>query len=403
MNTNDCYSTVLDDKVFGECYSSEVKLEAYVNVEPEGDWNPVNYLMLMREQQRQEALWRLPEVDPRRYSYQRFGEAELVCYQPLGMQNFVIMIPENRVNATILWFHEKLNHAGRDSLTSTLSRILYHPNLRESIENYIKNCETCQKHKLQGRGYRHLAPREALVAPWYEIAIDTIGPWEIELQNNETRKFHALIMIDTVTKLVEMQRVNSTSAQDAANAFEMNWLFKYPRPVRVIHDQGMEFMGENFQALLRRWGIRNAPISVRNPQANAVLCERMHQTVGNILRTTVRCTAGASSGTIFFHRDTFFDLPFVVDLLLLRNKRQALIDYNLRRENAKRRNFDYEPGMEVLELTPNPNKLGKLKRGPLVIERVHCNGTISTIRRNANVVDRINIRKNIGHKEWLSG
>jgi hypothetical protein len=37
-------------------------------------------------------------------------------------------------------------------------------------------------------------------------------------------------MIDTVTNLVEMQRVNSTSTQDAANAFEMNWLFKYPQP-----------------------------------------------------------------------------------------------------------------------------------------------------------------------------
>jgi hypothetical protein len=268
-NTNDCYSTVWNDQVFRECYSSEVKLEAYVNVEPEGDWNPVNYQMLMREQQRQEALWRLPEVDPRRYSYQRFGETELVCYRPLGTPNFTIMVPENKVNATISWFHEKLNHAGRDSLTTTMSRILYHPNLRESIENYIKNCETCQKHKLQGRGYGHLAPREALVAPWYEIAVDTIGPWEIELQNNETRKFHALTMIDTVTNLVEMQRVNSTSAQDAANAFEMNWLFKYPRPVRIIHDQGTEFMGDNFQSLLRRWGIRNAPISVRNPQANA--------------------------------------------------------------------------------------------------------------------------------------
>jgi hypothetical protein len=89
-----------------------------------------------------------------------------------------------------------------------------------------------------------VAPREALVALWYEIAINTIGPWEIELQNNETRNFHALTMIDTVTNFVEMQRVNSTSAQDAANAFEMNWLFKYPQPVRVIHDQGTEFMGD---------------------------------------------------------------------------------------------------------------------------------------------------------------
>jgi hypothetical protein len=109
------------------------------------------------------------------------------------------------------------------------------------------------------------------------------------------------------------------------------------------------------------------------------------------LRTTVRRTAGVSSGAIVFHCDMFMDLPFVADLLLLRNKRQALIDYNLRRENSKRRNFDYEPGMEVLELTPNPNKLGKLTRGPFAIEHVHCNGII-TIRRNVNVVDRNNIR-----------
>ncbi len=70
-----------------------------------------------------------------------------------------------------------------------MSRILYHPNLRDHIENYIQRCETCQKHKLHGRRYGHLAPQEALVAPWYEVAIGMIGPWwEIELQNNETRK-----------------------------------------------------------------------------------------------------------------------------------------------------------------------------------------------------------------------
>ena len=110
-----------------------------------------------------------------------------------------------------------------------MSRILHHPNLRDHIENYIQSCETCQKHKLHGHGYGHLAPQEALVAPWYEVAIGMIGPWwEIEMQNNETRKFHALTMINTVTNLVKMQQVNSASAQDSANAFEMNWLFKYP-------------------------------------------------------------------------------------------------------------------------------------------------------------------------------
>ena len=41
-------------------------------------------------------------------------------------------------------------------------------------------------------------------------------------------------MIDTVTNLVEIQQVGTTSAKDAAKAFEMNWIFKYPRPVHFI-------------------------------------------------------------------------------------------------------------------------------------------------------------------------
>ena len=44
-------------KCFQECYSSEVSLGKYLNVKQEGEWNLVSCLMLMREQQQQEALW----------------------------------------------------------------------------------------------------------------------------------------------------------------------------------------------------------------------------------------------------------------------------------------------------------------------------------------------------------
>jgi transposase InsO family protein len=265
-----------------------------------------------------------------------------------------------------------------------------------------------------------LAPREARAQPWYEIAIDTIGPWEIEI-DGENRKFYALTMIDTVTNLTELARVSSTKASDVAQQLEMNWLFRYPRPVRIIHDQGPEFTGETFHRLLRIYGIKNAPIGTRNPQANAI-CERMHQVVGNILRTllhtnppqhmanaealvdyalatasyamrcTIHRTLGISPGALVFHRDMLMDIPFVADLLLLRDKRQALIDYNLRRENNRRRNHDYQIGDQVLEILPQPNKLGKLTNGPFTITRVHTNGTV-TIQRAQGLRDRITIRR----------
>jgi hypothetical protein len=86
------------------------------------------------------------------------------------------------------------------------------------------------------------------------------------------------------------------------------------------------------------------------------------------------------------------DVPYVANLLLLRDKRQALIDYNLRRENNRRRNFDYRAGEFVLEVDKDPTKLGLRTSGPYRIEQVHTNGTL-TIRRGPNLTDRLNIRR----------
>ena len=44
-------------------------------------------------------------------------------------------------------------------------------------------------------------------------------------------------------------------------------------------------IGKNFQKMIKEdYGIKRKPITVRNPQANAI-CERVHQVIGNIIRT----------------------------------------------------------------------------------------------------------------------
>ena len=61
-------------------------------------------------------------------------------------------------------------------------------------------------------------------------------------------------------------------------------LQRYPRPVRVIHDQGSEFTGSVFQELLARSGIKSYPVT--NPQGNSII-EAVHKSVGQVLRTLV--------------------------------------------------------------------------------------------------------------------
>ena len=67
--------------------------------------------------------------------------------------------------------------------------------------------------------------------------------------------------------------------------------------------------------------------------ANAMVNYASIQLAFYAMQTTVHRTLGIAPGSLVFHRDMTMDLPFVANLLLLRNKLQELIDYNLRQEN----------------------------------------------------------------------
>ena len=66
---------------------------------------------------------------------------------------------------------------------------------------------------------------------------------------------------------------------------EQVWLTRYPWPTRIIYDRGGKFLGKEFQALIRQeYDIITKPISISNPQSNAML-ERIHQTLGDMVQT----------------------------------------------------------------------------------------------------------------------
>jgi hypothetical protein len=168
-------------------------------------------------------------------------------------------------------------------------------------------------------------------------------------------------------------------------------------------------------------GITDRPTAIKNPQANAI-CERLHQTVGNILRTLLHSpvplnmiqarkiidsalptasyscrvaiyrTLRISPGALVFHRDMVLNIPIIADLQVIKDRRQNLIDESLRRSNLKRYDHDYHPGQEILLLIPDPGKLNSRTSGPFTISQVHVNGTV-TFQRTPHVYERINIRR----------
>ena len=59
-----------------------------------------------------------------------------------------------------------------------------------------------------------------------------------------------------------------------------------PDCLTVTYDRGSEFIGQEFQQMLiQDYGIKRKPITIRNPQANAIV-ERIHEVIVNIIQNT---------------------------------------------------------------------------------------------------------------------
>ena len=144
--------------------------------------------------------------------------------------------------------------------------------------------DSCTQFKQQSRGYGKLPPRHAAIAPWNEVCIDLISPWEIVVNGNIC-EFRAFTCIDPVANIVELIQLTNKTRKHVAEPFENSWLSRYPRPNRCVHDNITEFIGSDFVRLLAQIGIKDVCTAVRNLHLN-MICERMHQTIGDIYTTS---------------------------------------------------------------------------------------------------------------------
>ena len=72
----------------------------------------------------------------------------------------------------------------------------------------------------------------------------------------------------------------------------------------------------------------------------------------------VNHTMQSSPGKTVFQRDMFLDIPVIADLVAIRERRQLLIDENLRRQNRRRYEHHYKVGDYVwIKVMTLPRKM----------------------------------------------
>jgi hypothetical protein len=166
------------------------------------------------------------------------------------------------------------------------------------------------------------------------------------------------------------------------------------------------------------YGIKRKVISMRNPQANAIV-EHAHQTLGNLIRTfqlqdkpyydpddswggilaavafalrsTYHTTLQATPGLLVFGRDMVLNVQHLTDWTAIKARKQQIIHKNNRIENSKQINHHYQVGDLVMLENNRANKYEQPYSGPYRITQVNTNGTVR-LKINA-VTDTVNIRR----------
>ncbi|GKY94846.1 hypothetical protein MPSEU_000449600 [Mayamaea pseudoterrestris] len=312
-----------------------------------------------------------------------------------------IYIPQPLREPIIQWYHDNLCHPGSKRTEKTIRQRLVWPTIAKDVDEFVKKCHTCQVYKKPRPKYGKLPLKDNVeVHPWHTVCVDLIGPYTITGKDGVTRSLNAMTMADPSTGWFEVMEVKDKTADHIAQTFDRCWLCRYPRPVECIFDNGNEFLGRGFQEMLESFGIEPTPTTVKNPQANFV--ERVHQTLGNMLRTceleeyefpeddpwtdllckcawairsTIHLVLDASPGQLVFGRDMLFDLSFQVDWTAVRKRRLDAAVANNARENSKRIRHDYKVGDKVLLETGGIlRKLHAPRKGPYTIQTLYTNG-----------------------------
>ena len=371
---------------------------------------PMSPSLIAKRQKTDKKLHSSIKKDPKAYSTRKVEDVELVT------KDDRICVPSTVQSRIVSWYHEYLAHPGETRTEATIRQLFTWPGLRSTVQQYCTTCKQCQLSKKIRRKYGHLPPKTVTSTPWQRVDVDLVGPWTVKTPSGP-RYLRALTMIDPITGWFEAVPIDNATAHTVMEAFNNEWLSRYPRPQYIGFDNGSEFKA-TFHETCTNFGIKPKPSTSHNPQANGII-ERVHLVLGDMLRSfelenkdldehdpwrpflsaaswairsTYHTTLQATPGQLVFGRDMILPIQFQANWARIAQRKQDDVTRNNAKENAKRIAHVYTVGDKVL--VTKPGIIGKMaapREGPYAVTKVYTNGNVRIQKGIVN--DRINIRR----------
>ncbi|GFQ97055.1 retrovirus-related Pol polyprotein from transposon opus [Trichonephila clavata] len=203
-----------------------------------------------------------------------------------------------------------VSHKGVVSSKIKAREYFYWPNLNRDVEEYVSKCKICQKYQRENQKEILINP-EIPGRPWQKVACDFFC-----LKGKEH-----LLMIDYLSKYVELKPFNSTTAQSVITVMKSIYA-THGIPEDLVSDGGPPFNSNLMTNFFREWGIKHVT-PPHFPRANGQI-ERAVQTVKNSLTKAAEEGKDLYVVLLDYKIQPAKDMPSPAELLMGRKLRSFL-------------------------------------------------------------------------------
>ncbi len=194
-----------------------------------------------------------------------------------------LLVPKSYISRVLYLAHSHLlgAHLGTEKTYECILRRFYWPGVKRAVEDYCRQCATCQKTSPKVIYRNPLVPLPIIETPFHRIAMDILGPLPKSSQGHR----YILVILDYATRYPEVIPLRAATAKAVAR--ETFLLFSRVGIVEeILTDQGTCFMSKVLKEMCKFLKVSQIRTSVYHPQTDG-LVESFNQTLKQMLRKVI--------------------------------------------------------------------------------------------------------------------
>ena len=189
----------------------------------------------------------------------------------------IMVLPLSYRAKVIKMAHDGLGHLGSRKVKMLIRQRFSWPELAIDVIKYCKSCPICQRcNKIKSRK-APMMERRVLSEPFEVVAMDIVGP----MPKGKGGCICLLTIMDMASKWPEAIPLRSTKSKAVAEGLA-ELIARVGIPLKILSDQGSQFMGSIMAKLCKDLNIDQIHTSPYHPEGNGCI-ERMHGTLGPML------------------------------------------------------------------------------------------------------------------------